>query len=47
MPLCYGIFYGGGAEQWLKEQFQRTFIDIDKFLRWCGQTASFGGDKTV
>jgi hypothetical protein len=22
MPLCYGIFYGGGAEQWLLGQFQ-------------------------
>jgi hypothetical protein len=33
MPLCYGIFYGGGAEQWLEEQFQQMFIDVDEFLK--------------
>ena len=32
MPLCYGIFHGGGAEQWLEERFQRTFTDVDNFL---------------
>jgi hypothetical protein len=33
MPLYYNIFHGGGAEQWLEEQFQQTFIDVDKFLK--------------
>jgi superfamily II DNA or RNA helicase len=47
MPLCYGIFHGGGAEQWLEEQFQRTFTDVDEFLKWCGQAASFGGGKAI
>jgi Orsellinic acid/F9775 biosynthesis cluster protein D len=32
MPLCYGIFYGGGAEQWLLGQFQQRFKDVDEFL---------------
>ena len=47
MPLCYGIFHGGGAEQWLEERFQRTFTDVDDFLKWCGQAASFGGGKAI
>ena len=47
MPLCYGIFHRGGAEQWLEEQSQRTFTDVHEFLRWCGQAASFGGGKAI
>jgi superfamily II DNA helicase RecQ len=47
MPLCYGIFYGGKAEQWLEKQFQRTFTDVDEFLRWCGRATSFGGGKAI
>ena len=47
MPLCYGIFYGGGAQSWLQERFQRTFADIDDFLRWCGQGSTFGGGKAI
>jgi hypothetical protein len=47
MPLYYGIFHGGNAEEWLFEQFQRTFTDVYEFLRWCGQVASFGGGKAI
>lgn len=47
MPLCYGIFYGGGAEQWLLGQFQQRFRDVDEFLAWCGQATSFGGGKAI
>jgi hypothetical protein len=47
MPLCYGIFHGGSAEEWLFEQFQRTFTDVHEFLGWCGQAASFGGGKAI
>jgi superfamily II DNA or RNA helicase len=47
MPLCYGVFQGTGAEQWLRGRFQRSFQDIEEFLEWCGQTASFGGGKAI
>ena len=47
MPLYYGIFYGGGAEQWLLGQFQQRFGDVDEFLAWCGQATSFGGGKAI
>ena len=33
--------------QWLEEQFQRTFTDVDEFLKQCGQAASFGGGKAI
>jgi hypothetical protein len=47
MPLCYGIFYGGGAKQWLLRQFQQRFKDVDEFLAWCGQATSFKGGKAI
>jgi hypothetical protein len=47
LPLCYGIFHGGGAEQWLLGQFQQRFRDVDEFLAWCGQATSFGGGKAI
>ena len=47
MPLCYSVFHGGGAEQWLQEQFQQRFRDVDKFLVWCGRATSFGGGKAI
>ncbi|KFZ20411.1 hypothetical protein V501_00159 [Pseudogymnoascus sp. VKM F-4519 (FW-2642)] len=47
MPLCYGIFCGSSAEEWLLEQFQQRFGDVDEFLRWCGRATSFGGGKAI
>ena len=47
LPLCYGVFHGGGAEQWLLRQFQQRFRDVDEFLAWCGQATSFGGGKAI
>jgi len=47
MPLCYGVFHGAQAEQWLAGQFQQRFKDINGFLLWCGQTASFGEGKAI
>lgn len=47
MPLCYGVFDGAGAEQWLYEQFQQRFRDVDDFLAWCGQATSFGGGRAI
>ncbi len=47
MPLCYGIFCGSSAEEWLLEQFQQRFRDVDEFLGWCGKPTSFGGGKAI
>jgi hypothetical protein len=47
MPLCYGIFYGGSAQEWLFEQFQQRFDDIDEFLGWCGRSTNFGGGRAI
>jgi hypothetical protein len=47
MPLCYGIFYGDSAQEWLFEQFQQRFDNIDEFLEWCGRSTSFGGGKAI
>ena len=47
MPLCYGIFLGVSAEEWLFEQFQQRFETVDGFLRWCGKATSFGGGKAI
>jgi hypothetical protein len=47
MPLCYGIFYGGSAQEWLFEQFQQRFDDIDEFLGWCGRLTNFGGGRAI
>jgi hypothetical protein len=47
MPLCYGIFQDAGAEQWLRERFQRSFKNVEEFLVWCGQAASFGRGKAI
>ena len=47
MPLCYGIFCGGLAGEWLEQQVQRGFTDVNEFLRWCGQPTRFGGCKAI
>jgi hypothetical protein len=31
LPLYYAVFHGGGAEQWLEDQFGQTFSDVDRF----------------
>ena len=47
MQLCYGIFHGAGSVEWLEEQFQKRFKDVDEFLIWCGQATSFGDGKAI
>lgn len=47
MPLCYGIFHGGSASEWLMEHFQQRFEHVDDFLIWCGKATSFGGGKAI
>ncbi|OBT97666.1 hypothetical protein VE01_04422 [Pseudogymnoascus verrucosus] len=38
---------GLSAEEWLLEQFQQRFGDVDEFLGWCGRATSFGGGKAI
>lgn len=47
MPLCYGIFCGSSVEEWLLEQFQQRFGDVDEFLGWCSRATSFRGGKAI
>ena len=47
MLLCYGIFCSSSAEEWLLEQFQQRFRDVNEFLGWCGKPTSFRGGKAI
>jgi hypothetical protein len=47
IPLCYGIFCGSSAGEWLEEHFQQRFDNINDFLKWCGKPTSFGGGKAI
>jgi hypothetical protein len=47
LPLCYGVFESVEGVDWLKEQFDRSFVDTEAFFDRLGEGTRFGGEDSI
>ncbi|KAK5674103.1 hypothetical protein LTS10_013148 [Elasticomyces elasticus] len=47
LPLCFGIFESTHGEDWLHENFSRSFVDIELYFDWLGEETRFGGGRAI
>ena len=47
LPLCCGVFESVEGVDWLQEQFDRSFVDIETFFDWLGEGTRFGGEDSI
>jgi superfamily II DNA helicase RecQ len=47
LPLCFGVFESVEGPEWLEEQFDRKFDNIEDYFDWLGEESRFGGSSTI
>jgi hypothetical protein len=47
MPLCYGVYWRPGSQEWFQKHFNRTFKAPVDYMLWLGETASLGGNQCI
>jgi hypothetical protein len=47
LPLCFGVFESVEGPEWLEEQFDRKFDNIEDYFDWLREESRFGGSSTI
>ena len=47
LPLCFGVFESVEGPEWLQEQFNRQFDNIEDYFDWLGEESRFGGSIAI
>ncbi|KAM0713375.1 hypothetical protein Q7P37_010337 [Cladosporium fusiforme] len=47
LPLCFGMFERVDGGEWLREQFDRDFENIEEYFDWLGEKSRFGGGSVI
>jgi hypothetical protein len=47
LPLCFRVFESVEGPEWLQEQFDRQFDNIEDYFDWLGEESQFRGSSTI